>query len=58
MPGKLHFIYGGLHCCLFYGGGDVAESLFHVPPIVCGGSVFGLCFAMHYFVSFLVLPSF
>ena len=47
----------GLRYCLLYGGGDV-ESLFYVPPIVCGGSVFGLCFFMHYFVPFLVLPSF
>ena len=28
-----------------------------VPTIVCGGSVFGLCFVMHYFICFLVLQS-
>ena len=27
----------------------------YVPPNVCGGSLFGLCFVMHYLVSFLVL---
>ena len=39
---------------LFQGGGSVVvDSLFYEPPIVCGGSVFGLCFVMHYFVSSL-----
>ena len=33
------------------------DSLVCVPPIVCGGSVFGLCFVMHHCVSFLVLQS-
>ena len=47
---------GGLGCCSFKGGGSVdVDSLFYVPPIVCGGSVFDLCFGMHYLVSFLVL---
>ena len=26
-------------------------------PIVCGGSVFGICYVLHYLVSFLVLQS-
>ena len=26
-------------------------------PLVCGGSVFGPCFVMHYLVSFMVLGS-
>ena len=30
-------------------------SLFIVAPIVCGGSVFGLCFVMQYLVTLLVL---
>ena len=34
---------------------NVVYSLLYEPPIVCGGSVFGLCFVMHSFVSFLVL---
>ena len=40
-------------------GGDsaVVYSLFYVPFIVCGGSVFGLCLVTHYLVSFLVLQS-
>ena len=29
----------------------------YVPPMASGGSVFGLCLGMHYFVSFLVLQS-
>ena len=33
------------------------DSLFIVAPIVGGGSVFGRCFVMQYFVSFLVLQS-
>ena len=42
----------------FYGGGSVVvDSLFYVLLIVCGGSVFGLYFIMHYLVSFLVLQS-
>ena len=39
-------------------GSAVVDSMFYVPPIVCGGSVFGLYFVMHYLVSFLVLPFF
>ena len=35
----------------------VVDSLFYAPPIVCGGSVFGLCFVMHSLVSILVLQS-
>ena len=31
------------------------NSLFNVPSIVCGGSVFGPCFVMHYLESFPVL---
>ena len=30
------------------------DSLFYVPPIDCGGSVFDLCFVVHHFMSFLV----
>ena len=30
---------------------------FHEPPIVCGGSVFGLCFVIYHLMSFLVLQS-
>ena len=33
----------------------VADSLFIVAPIVCGGSVFGPCFVMQNLVPFLVL---
>ena len=39
------------------GGFVVVELWFYVPPIECRGSVFGACFGMHYFVSFLVLQS-
>ena len=36
-----------------FGGSAVCDSLLnHVIPIVCGGSVFGPCFVMHYLVSF------
>ena len=36
----------------YYGDGSVViVSLFYVPPIVCWGSVFGLCFVMHYLKS-------
>ena len=35
----------------------VVDLLIYVPPIVCGGSAFGFCFGMDYFVSFLVLKS-
>ena len=34
----------------------VVDSWFHLTPIVCGDSVFGL-FVMHYLVFFLVLES-
>ena len=40
------------------GGSVVVDLLFYVPHIVCGGSMFGLCFGMHYFMSCLVLQSF
>ena len=30
----------------------VVDSLFIVAVIVCGGSVFGPCFVIQYFVSF------
>ena len=40
------------------GGSVVVDLLFYVPPIACGGSVFGLCFGKHYFMSCLVLQSF
>ena len=33
------------------------DSLFYITPTVCEGSVFGLCFVMHYFASFIVLQS-
>ena len=34
------------------GGHVVVESLFIVVPIICGGSVFGPCFVIQYFVLF------
>ena len=38
--------------------GSVAVSiLFYEISIVCIGSVFRLCFVMHYYVSFLVMQS-
>ena len=47
---------GGKGCCLFEGSGSVVlNSLFCVPTITCGGSVFGHRIVMHYFVSFLVV---
>ena len=47
--------YSGFSCRQFYGGGSVVVvSLFIVAPIVCGCSVFGPCFVMYYFTSFLV----
>ena len=49
---------GGLGCCPFWGGGSVlVDLLFDLFPVVCGSSVFVFCFAMHYFVSILVLQS-
>ena len=49
---------GGLGCCPFWGGGSVVvDLLFGVLPIVCGSSVFCLCFVVHCFVSVLVLRS-
>ena len=41
---------GSLGCCSFYSGSSVVvDSLLNVPPAgVCGGSVFGPCFAMRY----------
>ena len=44
-----------LGCRPFYGGGYnvVVDALFIAAPIVCGGSVFGPCFVIQYFVSFL-----
>ena len=33
------------------GSDVVVDSLLIVAPIVCGGSVFGLCFVIQYFVS-------
>ena len=48
----------GFGCSPFEGGGSIlVNSLFYVPPIVCGGSVLGIYFVMHYLVSFLVLQS-
>ena len=35
----------------------VVDPMFIVAPIVCGSFVFGPCFIMQHFVSFLVLPS-
>ena len=38
----------GPDCCRFHGGGFVViNSLVYVAPLVCEGSVFGLCFLMH-----------
>ena len=31
--------------------------MFYVPPDVCGGSVFEICFGKHFFLSFLLLQS-
>ena len=46
-------------CCPFLGGGYVVVDLsFYVPPMVCGGSMFGLSFVIHYLMSFLVLQSY
>ena len=36
---------------------DLLLSVFHVHPIICGGTVIGLYFAMYCFVSFPVLKS-
>ena len=35
----------------------VTDSLLIVALIVCGSTVFGLCFVVQYLVSFLVLHS-
>ena len=40
------------------GGYAVVYSLFVVAPIVCEGFVLCPCFALQYFVSFLVLQSY
>ena len=49
---------GGYGCCPFKGDSSVfVYSLFYVPPIASGGSIFGPCFVMHYFMSFVVLQS-
>ena len=56
---KMHLNPGSVGCCPFKGGGSVVVySLFYVHPIVCGSSVFVLCFVMHYVVSNLVFQSF
>ena len=53
---SLSYSLAFLGCCPF--NAVVLLLLIHyVPIIVCGGSVFGLCFVMHYFVSFLALQS-
>ena len=42
--------------CFFEGGGLlVVDLLLIVAPFVCGDTVIILCFAMQYFLSFLVL---
>ena len=33
----------------------VFNLLYNVPPIVCGGSVFGPCYAIHYLMPILLL---
>ena len=49
---KMHLAPGSLACCPFKGdGSDVVDSLFIVAPIVRGGSVFGPCFVIQYFMS-------
>ena len=40
------------HCRLSY-----FVKIYNVPPMVCGGSVFGPCFIMHYLTSILVLQA-
>ena len=45
----------GLDCCTYLGNDSVVDSLLNVAPVV--GSMFVLWFAMHCFVSFLVLQS-
>ena len=54
----MHLSPQWLGFCPFLGGDFVVNDLlFYVPSVVCGGSVFGICFGMHYFLSFLVLQS-
>ena len=54
----MHLNPSGVGWHPFEGSGSVVvDLLFYVPPIVYGGTLFGLYFGMHYFVSFLVLHS-
>ena len=46
------YSYGFLFICRTVG--QASDSLFYVPLIVCGGSVFGIWFVMHCLVSSLV----
>ena len=46
--------FDGLGCCLFWGSGSVVNPLFIAA---CGLFVFGHCFVMQHFVSFLGLQS-
>ena len=45
-------IHGQIGC-----GSVVFDSLFYVAPIVCRGSLFGICFVMHYLVFSLAVQS-
>ena len=45
-------------CAIKGSDSDVFSLLFVVPPIICGGYVFGLGFVIQFFVPFLVLQSF
>ena len=47
--------YDGLGCCLFWGSDFVVVNSLFIDA--CGLFVFGHCFVMQYFVSFLGLQS-
>ena len=42
----MHCKFRSLHANLACLGFVVVDSLFNVPPIVCGSSVFGMCFVL------------
>ena len=48
----------GCSCCLFdYDVSIIVDSLFVVPPCVLWDFLFGHCFIVHHYVSFLHLQS-
>ena len=52
------YFHDAEHCSPFLGDGSVVvDSLFIIAAVVCGSSLFGLCFVLQYLVSFLVLQS-